>query len=187
MPTRRCGVPGCTSRGRRTRCGWSRWSACWMPRPRSCPRPSTRAARASTRCTSTSTGSRGTSTARSRMYGQDGRGVSTVRDSGASRCVRKQVVVHVPRMSAAPQECAVVNRSGHRRRSCAGPVGDAVRAGTEWVVLGGRAQAGYDATVPPLTPAPQPERTGPITVMIVDDHEVVRRGIAEVVERAERE
>jgi two-component system, NarL family, response regulator DevR len=39
--------------------------------------------------------------------------------------------------------------------------------------------------VPPTTPAPQSDRTGPITVMIVDDHEVVRRGIAEVVERTE--
>jgi DNA-binding NarL/FixJ family response regulator len=33
--------------------------------------------------------------------------------------------------------------------------------------------------------AVQPARTGPISVMIVDDHEVVRRGIAEVVERAD--
>lgn len=39
--------------------------------------------------------------------------------------------------------------------------------------------------MPPTNLAPKPERTGPITVMIVDDHEVVRRGIAEVVERAE--
>ena len=39
--------------------------------------------------------------------------------------------------------------------------------------------------MPPTTPAPQADRTGPITVMIVDDHEVVRRGIAEVVERTE--
>ncbi|GCD21598.1 LuxR family transcriptional regulator [Cellulomonas algicola] len=31
----------------------------------------------------------------------------------------------------------------------------------------------------------QPTRSGPITVMIVDDHEVVRRGIAEVVERTD--
>jgi len=39
--------------------------------------------------------------------------------------------------------------------------------------------------VPPTNSASKPERTGPITVMIVDDHEVVRRGIAEVVERAD--
>lgn len=39
--------------------------------------------------------------------------------------------------------------------------------------------------VPPMNTAPKPERHGPITVMIVDDHEVVRRGIAEVVERAD--
>jgi len=32
---------------------------------------------------------------------------------------------------------------------------------------------------------PAAERPGPISVMIVDDHEVVRRGIAEVVERAD--
>ncbi len=32
---------------------------------------------------------------------------------------------------------------------------------------------------------PTAERPGPISVMIVDDHEVVRRGIAEVVERAD--
>lgn len=32
---------------------------------------------------------------------------------------------------------------------------------------------------------PNAERPGPISVMIVDDHEVVRRGIAEVVERAD--
>jgi two-component system, NarL family, response regulator DevR len=40
---------------------------------------------------------------------------------------------------------------------------------------------GYDARVP----APTSSANGPITVMIVDDHEVVRRGIAEVIERAD--
>jgi DNA-binding NarL/FixJ family response regulator len=40
----------------------------------------------------------------------------------------------------------------------------------------------YDATVAISQGATKP---GPITVMIVDDHEVVRRGIAEVVDRAE--
>ncbi|GEA89358.1 LuxR family transcriptional regulator [Cellulomonas cellasea] len=37
--------------------------------------------------------------------------------------------------------------------------------------------------MPPMTPPAANDR--PISVMIVDDHEVVRRGIAEVVERAE--
>lgn len=39
-----------------------------------------------------------------------------------------------------------------------------------------------------MSPLSQPsagDRSGPISVMIVDDHEVVRRGIAEVVERAD--
>ena len=48
----------------------------------------------------------------------------------------------------------------------------------------GRQQQGghsrYDATVPHTSAS-----AGPITVMIVDDHEVVRRGIAEVVDRAD--
>ena len=43
-----------------------------------------------------------------------------------------------------------------------------------------RGHARYDAIVPPTSAS-----AGPITVMIVDDHEVVRRGIAEVVDRAD--
>jgi two-component system response regulator DevR len=42
----------------------------------------------------------------------------------------------------------------------------------------------YDAIVP-ITASQNAPKPGPVTVMIVDDHEVVRRGIAEVVERAE--
>jgi len=34
-------------------------------------------------------------------------------------------------------------------------------------------------------PPPVPDRFGEIAVMIVDDHEVVRRGIAEVIDRSE--
>jgi two-component system, NarL family, response regulator DevR len=33
--------------------------------------------------------------------------------------------------------------------------------------------------------APQTDRSASISVMIIDDHEVVRRGIAEVIERAD--
>ncbi len=45
--------------------------------------------------------------------------------------------------------------------------------------------SGYDDQVSATNAAPEPARTAPISVMIVDDHEVVRRGIAEVVERAD--
>jgi DNA-binding NarL/FixJ family response regulator len=46
-------------------------------------------------------------------------------------------------------------------------------------------RAGYDDRVSATNSAVQPARSGEISVMIVDDHEVVRRGIAEVVERAD--
>jgi two-component system response regulator DevR len=44
---------------------------------------------------------------------------------------------------------------------------------------------GYDALVTVSSASTSSNHNGPISVMIIDDHEVVRRGIAEVVERAD--
>lgn len=50
---------------------------------------------------------------------------------------------------------------------------------------GGAPEARYDACVSPTSAVPATDRHHQITVMIIDDHEVVRRGIAEVVERTD--